>query len=120
MAIPTYDRFIEPLLRLLATQPEGLPAREAHEALADRFGLVDADRQELLPSGAQAVYKNRIGWAHDRLKRAGLSSSPKRGLWQITPQGQALFGHPQRAVRPRTDHRVGHGLHRRPPAARHG
>ena len=91
MAIPTYDRFIEPLLRLLGTQPEGLPAREAHEALADRFGLVDADRQELLPSGAQAVYKNRIGWAHDRLKRAGLSSSPKRGLWRITAQGQAFL-----------------------------
>ncbi|MEN9483694.1 MAG: hypothetical protein RJB37_1574, partial [Pseudomonadota bacterium] len=30
--IPTYDRFIEPLLRLLASRPEGVPAREAHEA----------------------------------------------------------------------------------------
>ncbi len=92
MTIPTYDRFIEPLLRLLDTRPGGLPAREAHEVLADRFGLSDVDRQELLPSGAQAVYKNRIGWAHDRLKRAGLSASPKRGVWQITPQGRDFLG----------------------------
>ncbi|HNU10732.1 MAG TPA: restriction endonuclease [Rubrivivax sp.] len=96
MAIPTYDRFIEPLLRLLASCPDGLPAREAHAVLADRFELSDADRQELLPSGAQAIYKNRIGWAHDRLKRAGFSVSPKRGLWQITPQGQAFVEtHPE-------------------------
>jgi restriction system protein len=33
------------------------------------------------------VYKNRAGWAHDRLKRAGLSSSPRRGYWQLTSRG---------------------------------
>ena len=27
--LPTYDRFIEPLLRFLAGMPEGAPAREA-------------------------------------------------------------------------------------------
>jgi restriction system protein len=37
-----------------------------------------------LPSGAQLIYKNRAGWAHDRLKRAGLSSSSRRGSWKIT------------------------------------
>lgn len=33
------------------------------------------------------MYKNRAGWAHDRLKRAGLSSSPKRGVWKVTSDG---------------------------------
>ena len=37
--LPTYDRFIEPLLRFLAGRPEGAPAREAHEAAADALGL---------------------------------------------------------------------------------
>jgi restriction system protein len=49
--------------------------------------LTDADRQLLLPSGSQPMYKNRAGWAHDRLKRAGLSSSPRRGFWKVTPEG---------------------------------
>ena len=87
MTVPTYDRFIEPLLRYLALNPEGVPARQAHDAVAGVLGLSEEDRQELLPSGTQPVYKNRAGWAHDRLKRAGLSSSPRRGFWKITPAG---------------------------------
>ncbi len=87
MAVPTYDRFIEPILRFLAKHPQGVAAKEAHEAAADALGISDEERQELLPSGSQPIYKNRAGWAHDRLKRAGLSSSPKRGTWKITPQG---------------------------------
>ena len=75
MAVPTYDRFIEPLLRFLVQNPDGVAAKLAHEAAADALGLTDADRQQLLPSGAQPMYKNRAGWAHDRLKRAGLSLS---------------------------------------------
>jgi restriction system protein len=51
------------------------------------LGLSDEDKQELLPSGSQPIYKNRTGWAHDRLKRAGLSSSPRRGYWKITSEG---------------------------------
>ena len=87
MAVPTYDRFIEPILRFLATRPDGVPAREAHEAAAQALQISEADRQEVLPSGAQPVYKNRAGWAHDRLKRAGLSDSPRRGYWQLTSLG---------------------------------
>lgn len=49
----------------------------------------------MLPSRVQPVYKNRAGWAHDRLKRAGLSSSPRRGYWQLTAEGMAFAtGHP--------------------------
>lgn len=87
MPVPTYDKFIEPLLRFLATQPDGAPARVAHDQAASMLGLSDEDKQELLPSGMQPIYKNRIGWAHDRLKRAGLSSSPRRGYWKITVEG---------------------------------
>jgi restriction system protein len=94
MAVPTYDKFIEPLLRFLATKPNGVQAREAHEAAAEALSVSSEDRKELLPSGAQPIYKNRAGWAHDRLKRAGLSSSPRRGYWQLTDQGRAyVAGH---------------------------
>ena len=41
--IPTYDRFIEPLLRLLASRPEGVPAREAHEVAAVVAFLLSSD-----------------------------------------------------------------------------
>jgi restriction system protein len=88
MTVPTYDKFIEPILRYLAANNDGASARDVHEAAAAALNVSEADRQELLPSGMQPIYKNRAGWAHDRLKRAGLSSSPRRGFWQITAKGR--------------------------------
>jgi restriction system protein len=87
MAVPTYDQFIEPILRYLAIHPGGAAARDVHDAAASALHLSDADRAEILPSGVQLVYKNRAGWAHDRLKRAGLSTSRRRGYWQLTEAG---------------------------------
>ncbi|MBE0547363.1 MAG: restriction endonuclease [Rubrivivax sp.] len=87
MTVPTYDQFIEPILRFLAKNPDGAPAKLAHDAAASALGLTDEDRLQMLTSGTQQVYKNRAGWAHDRLKRAGLSSSPKRGFWKLTAAG---------------------------------
>lgn len=87
MRVPTYDKFIEPILRYLAANPEGAAAKDAHEVAARVLNLSESDRQEVLPSGRQPVYKNRAGWAHDRLKRAGLSSSPRRGFWKLTEEG---------------------------------
>lgn len=95
MSVPTYDKFIEPVLRFLAEHPEGAPAREAYDAAATALNLTDEDRQELLPSGAQLIYKNRAAWAHDRLKRAGFSSSVRRGFWKITQAGKDfVVAHP--------------------------
>ncbi len=94
MPVPTYDKFIEPILRYLAAHPRGVRAGDAHEAAAKALGLTPEEKQEVLSSG-QPYYKNRAGWAHDRLKRAGLSKSPKRGTWFITEAGQGLLAeHP--------------------------
>src|SRR5258708_23940398 len=87
MPVPTYDQFIEPLLRYLAAHSDGAAISDVCETLANGMKLTPEDRAEMLPSGAQAVYRNRIGWAHDRLKRAELSSSPRRGFWKLTSEG---------------------------------
>lgn len=92
MAVPTYDQFIEPILRYLAAYPDGAAARDVHEAAASALHVSDTDRAEILPSGVQLVYKNRAGWAHDRLKRAGLSASRRRGYWQLTEAGVTFAG----------------------------
>lgn len=88
MSIPTFRDFIHPLLQHLASHAEGVRIVDAYEAVADAVGVSQEERQALLPSGAQPIYKNRIGWAHDRLKRAGLSSSPRRRMWELTGQGR--------------------------------
>lgn len=95
MSVPTFDQFIFPLLQVLAKAPNGLRAAEAHERVAEHVQLSPEARSIRLSSG-QRVYQNRIGWAHDRLKRADLSETPRRGLWQITAKGRDFLGtHPQ-------------------------
>ena len=75
-----------PLLKL-ASDRQTHSLREAYEKIADEFDLSDEDREELLPSGTQQTYKNRIGWARTYLKKAGLLRSPKRGHFEITDRG---------------------------------
>ena len=58
-----------------------------NEAASSYLGIGENDELALLPSRKQPVYKNRAGWAHDRLKRAGLSSAPRRGYWKLTDKG---------------------------------
>ena len=94
MPVPTYDLFIEPIFRYLAINTDGAPARIVHEAAADTLGLTLEQRQITLNSG-QAVYKNRSGWAYDRLKRAGFSDDVKRGHWKLNDNGiQYVHAHP--------------------------
>lgn len=75
MPVPTYDKFVEPILRYLASRPEGAVGRDAHEAAATTLHLTDQDRQELLPSGTQPIYKSRTGWARTSsiCRSAGIS-----------------------------------------------
>ncbi|MBD2810599.1 restriction endonuclease [Xenorhabdus sp. Vera] len=86
MSVPTYDQFIEPVLRFLAKKPEGALSKEVQEAAANILHLNEEQRSKTISSG-QLVYKNRTGWAHDRLKRAGLSQSLSRGKWCLTKKG---------------------------------
>jgi restriction system protein len=74
-----------------------------HDAAAATLGLSSADKQELLPSGTQPTYKNRAGWAHDRLKRAGLSESVRKGFWRLTDEG---LGYAREHASPLSSHEV--------------
>jgi restriction system protein len=94
--------FIPTLLRVLSAHPKGLRSRDALEEVAKAVGLSDEDRAALLPSGGQAVYQNRIGWAHDRLKRAGYSQSLQRGHWQLTESGRAFAAAHANGIDPKT------------------
>ncbi|WP_409418489.1 winged helix-turn-helix domain-containing protein, partial [Klebsiella pneumoniae] len=104
MSVPTYDNFIEPVLRVLQQSPTGVAAKEVYEGAANLLHLDDSQRNELIPSG-QPVYKNRAGWAHDRLKRAGLSQSLSRGKWCLTEAGfNWLKQHPFPLSKAQVDH----------------
>lgn len=79
-----------PVLRLAADGKEHKFSQTVEE-LADEFNLSTEERNELLPSGSQAVFNNRVGWARSYLKQAGLLASPKRGFFTITKTGNELL-----------------------------
>ncbi len=94
--IPDYQSCMRPALSHLA-DGQLHRSREVKDALADLFGLTEAERAELLPSGRQRVIDNRVGWALTYLSQAGLVDRPARGQVQITPSGQeVLAGHAER------------------------
>ena len=74
MAIPDYQTLMLPLLKV-AADGKVHTKREALNLLAEQFGLTDEERKELLPSGNQEVFDNRIGWARTYPKRPCSSST---------------------------------------------
>ena len=90
MTIPDYQTLMLPVLKLASDGKEH-KFSSAVEGLADEFGLTMEERSELLPSGSQAVFNNRVGWARSYLKQAGLLASPKRGYFTITETGRELL-----------------------------
>lgn len=67
------------------------------EHLVSEFNLNEDERKELLPSGRQARFNNRVGWARTYLKKAGLIESAKEGYFLITQLGlEVLKEDPER------------------------
>jgi restriction endonuclease Mrr len=64
---------------------------DATGRLADEFGLTAAEREQLLPSGRQRVLHNRIHWAKFYMGKAGLITSPRRGVFTATDEGRKLL-----------------------------
>jgi len=90
MAIPDYQTLMLPLLRFAADGSEHT-TREAVEILAAEFQLTATERNELLASGQQPIFNNRVGWANAYLKKAGLLESPRRGALRITSRGKEIL-----------------------------
>lgn len=86
MAIPDYQRIMLPLLRFAGDKSEH-SIREAIDRLANEFTLTDSERKELLPSGKQATFSNRVGWARTYMHKAGLLDLTRRGHFRITGRG---------------------------------
>ena len=89
MNIPDFQTLMLPLLEALADGGEHL-VRDVREKIAAKFALGPAEREALLPSGRQPIFDYREGWAKTYLAKAGLVSSVRRGVYQITDRGRSV------------------------------
>lgn len=89
MAVPKYDELMKPLL-VAVQDGEVYKMKDVTSMLAQQLNLSAEDLAELLPSGRQTVFKNRVNWAKTYLKKAGLLDSPARATIVITDAGKKV------------------------------
>ncbi len=90
MAIPDYQSVMLPLLRFASDGNEHTLG-EAVEELAEQLKLTEEERKELLPSGSQFTFANRVGWARTYMNKAALLESTRRGYFRITQRGREVL-----------------------------
>lgn len=89
MAVPKYDELMKPLL-VAVQDGEVYKMKDVTSMLAQQLNLSAEDLAELLPSGRQTVFKNRVSWAKTYLKKAGLLDRPARATIVITDAGKKV------------------------------
>ncbi len=65
--------------------------QETMDALAKGLQLTEAERGQLLPSGKQTIFTNRVAWAKSHFKQAGLLDAPRRGVYRLTERGREVL-----------------------------
>ena len=90
MAIPDFQSIMLPLLKL-ASDGKEYTVQKSREDLADYYNLSEAELSEMLPSGRQTRFSNRVAWAKSYLTQAGLLNSPKRGKFHISDRGRSVL-----------------------------
>ena len=90
MPVPDFQSLMLPLLKFTA-DGKNTVSGEAINSLAGQFNLGEAELKELLPSGVDFVFDNRVGWTRTYLKKAGLIQYTRRGYFEITDRGRTAL-----------------------------
>lgn len=83
--IPDFQTLMRPVLQTAVNGEQAI--FDIIPILANKFELTDSERKELIPSGNQTRFANRVHWARSYLKQAGLVENSKRGHFSITNTG---------------------------------
>jgi len=92
MTVPDYQSLMLPVL--VASSKGEVRIGDVVNQLAEELELSPEDRSELLPSGKQTLFSNRVHWAKTYLTKANLMEITRRGHFQITDRGQDVLRSP--------------------------
>ena len=90
MSVPDFQSLMLPVLEALVNDKE-TSFYDVRNRVAETINLTENDLWEMLPSGHQKLYANRVGWAATHLKHAGLIEYVRRGVWRLTTDGKELL-----------------------------
>ena len=77
MPIPDFQTLMLPLLEVLADEREQR-MRDVTGALAGRFQLTPEEVNQLMPSGENKLFTNRVAWAKGASRKQFQGSRPRR------------------------------------------
>ncbi len=87
--MPDYQSLMLPVL--VQSSSGEVRIGDVVDRLAEELKLSDDDLAELIPSGKQSTFSNRVHWAKSYLKQAGLVEATKRAHFQITQRGREVL-----------------------------
>lgn len=73
---------------LRSTDPLPMRPADAMVWVRDHTEVTTDDLSRQIVGGGQTIFENDVHWARFYLYKAGLVSSPKHGLWGLTPAGR--------------------------------
>ncbi|MCL4876642.1 MAG: restriction endonuclease [Anaerolineae bacterium] len=90
--VPQFDFFMNPILEALKILGGSGTIEEIDAKVAEITHLTDAQLAILHDpeKGGQSEVAYRMAWARTYLKKASLLENSSRGVWALTPEGQAL------------------------------
>lgn len=94
--VPDYQSLMRPVLECAAKGEVRIG--DVVDELAETLNLSQEDREELVPSGTQTRFANRVHWAKSYLKQAGLVKATKRGHFVITDRGKQALADERTAI----------------------
>ncbi|SDF52787.1 restriction endonuclease [Sulfitobacter delicatus] len=89
MPIPDFQKLMKPVLASAANGERAIS--DVVDELTEEFELTPEERNEILPSGKQTRFANRVHWARSYLKQAGLLANTKRGHFALTETGKKVL-----------------------------
>lgn len=87
--IPDFQTLMLPVLR--SSRNGEVKISDVVSQLADEFGLSTEERAQLLHSGKQSTFANRVHWAKSYLGKAGLVELTKRAHFCISDRGKDVL-----------------------------
>jgi restriction system protein len=90
MSIPDFQTIMLPLLQVAGDGKEH-SIHDFVDQLAKFFKLSEEQLNELIPSGKQPIFYNRVGWARTYLSKSGLVVMTHRPYYRITGRGNEIL-----------------------------
>lgn len=91
MSVPDFQTLMLPVLRVFA-DGQARKSAEVRDLMAREFGIGEMELGELLPSGRQSRFNNRVAWALSYLGQARLLEKPSRGVYRLSDRGRGVLG----------------------------